>query len=261
MTLATELDRPNYFNVFTWDVVLPYLLYFWLFRTSSRWVKEHLWLEFQGFKRYRLQNLTVCAGHAVIVGIGAVVGLLYNYDNISDLVVYYDHLLAQIPIISMAYFTHDAVDMLGQEWNSYVIELLFHHVLTIFCLAMPFPARRFIIGSLWALLMETNSIFLHLRTIMQISGRSKTHPNVYNIVSKLNIATFVLFRFFAQMFLIFCSFKDPMHIFYKCLTICAGSVFIIVNIFLLLRILATDGYLPPRLAHRFNTNRDNEKKE
>lgn len=109
------------------------------------------------FRRYRLQNLTVCWLHAVIVGGGDLI-LMFSHPHeiFHDVIDWYNPIAAQLPLISVAYFFQDAFDMLMYEWNSYTLELLLHHFATCAALVAPGLTGKFTLAAGWALLMEVN---------------------------------------------------------------------------------------------------------
>ncbi len=72
-------------------------------------------------------------------------------------------------------------------------ELLFHHFCVICCFGLSAYSRKFIPYACLALMIEINSIFLHLRQLLLIKGYPK-QGLMYRMVSLLNVATFVLFR-------------------------------------------------------------------
>ncbi|PAA68910.1 hypothetical protein BOX15_Mlig025937g1 [Macrostomum lignano] len=95
--------------------------------------------------------------------------------------------------ISTGYFFYDFMDLLIQgkllkEW-----ELSLHHIAVISKFVYNLSNRMFIGYTAVALLTEVNSIFLHLRKLMQMLRVSFTAP-VYRLNALINLATFLLCR-------------------------------------------------------------------
>ncbi|VDK69090.1 unnamed protein product [Litomosoides sigmodontis] len=144
-----------------------------------------------------------------------------------------------------AYFICDTMDMLRHEISRWTVELLFHHAASVFAFASAVLSRKFIPYAYWALLMEINSIFLHLRSLMQITGYSLLKQSLFRVIQLTNIVTFVLFRFAVQMWQINWAWinRRHFHIFYSWIAFIGGGFFLTTNAILFVRILASDGYL------------------
>ncbi|KAG9333955.1 hypothetical protein JZ751_009358 [Albula glossodonta] len=60
------------------------------------------------------------------------------------------------------------------------------------CFGLSVVTRRYVGFAVVALLVEINSIFLHLRQMLRMAGGGKTTP--YRVNSMLNLGTYVVFR-------------------------------------------------------------------
>lgn len=100
------------------------------------------------------------------------------------------HLLVAL---SVGYFIYDMIDMALYEQKSKKTELLLHHFLVILCFLLAVVQKRYMGYSLMALLLEVNSIFLHLRQLMIIQQWKKSSI-LYRINNTFNLGTFVVFR-------------------------------------------------------------------
>ncbi|KHJ94000.1 hypothetical protein OESDEN_06078 [Oesophagostomum dentatum] len=157
----------------------------------------------------------------------------------------------------LAYFTHDAIDMLNHEWSRWTFELLLHHIATCFALLTGLLPQRFLLANYWALLMEGNSIFLHARTIMQISGWSLQQPDVHRKIVNCNVISFVICRFVSQALFVRWALSDiyNMHPFYAAVALGGPAVFLVINAMLFFRILVSDGFLDKRWRANAAINR------
>ncbi|CAI4227842.1 unnamed protein product [Auanema sp. JU1783] len=227
--------------------LVPFIVYFTFFRIANVLLKQKYWQNFEGFKKYRLHNLSICLLHSLISGTWSLTFFLCNWRvMIEELATWNTYFAAQLPLFSIAYFCHDAIDMLNYEWSRWTLELIIHHLATCFSLSTGIVSKTFVLCDYWALLMEVNSIFLHCRTIMQISGQNKTNRHIFKIVLFLNIASFILFRFLTQIvfvYLILFHFLPFMDSFYVIVALGGPIVFLIINGMLFFRILASDGFL------------------
>uniref|UniRef100_A0A8C3C4H3 TLC domain containing 2 n=1 Tax=Cairina moschata TaxID=8855 RepID=A0A8C3C4H3_CAIMO len=85
--------------------------------------------------------------------------------------------------LSPGYFLEDFVDMLCNQKFHQSWELLFHHSVV----SPPYMGFAFV-----ALLVEINSIFLHLRQILLMADL--VHTTCYRLTSIVNLGTYVVFR-------------------------------------------------------------------
>uniref|UniRef100_A0A0K0EZK2 TLC domain-containing protein n=1 Tax=Strongyloides venezuelensis TaxID=75913 RepID=A0A0K0EZK2_STRVS len=262
--VSSEFKPPPISNILEPYFLVPFLVYFCFFVNLSSWIKKTFYLEYYPFKRYRLQNLTVCVIHSFIVACCVLVFFFMNQDKVFTDIIHYDHWLhRQIVIFSQAYFVHDLIDMFKHEWNKYTVELAIHHISTFFFLGAAIWSGKFLIYAYWALLMEVNSVFLHLRTIFSISGASKVYPEMNKLLLHVNLITSIIFRLGVQAFQIDWAFKNihNIHVIYEVIALGGGSLFLVINSILILRIASTDGYLGEFSKYVGKMSRDSDKKD
>ncbi|XP_067422095.1 TLC domain-containing protein 2 isoform X2 [Emydura macquarii macquarii] len=101
-------------------------------------------------------------------------------------------LLLMRSLFCSGYFLQDFVDMLCNQKLHQSWELLFHHSVVIICFSIAVLVHRYIGFTLVALLVEINSIFLHLRQILLMANL--LHTTCYRLNSILNLGTYVVFR-------------------------------------------------------------------
>uniref|UniRef100_A0A8C0B771 TLC domain containing 2 n=1 Tax=Buteo japonicus TaxID=224669 RepID=A0A8C0B771_9AVES len=90
------------------------------------------------------------------------------------------------------YFLEDFVDMLCNQKLHQSWELLFHHSVVIVCFGIAVLLHQYVGFALVALLVEINSIFLHLRQILLMANL--VHTTCYRLNSIINLGTYVVFR-------------------------------------------------------------------
>ncbi|NXS58930.1 TLCD2 protein, partial [Brachypteracias leptosomus] len=94
--------------------------------------------------------------------------------------------------VSVGYFLEDFVDMLCNQKLHQSWELLFHHSVVIVCFGIAVLLHQYVGFALVALLVEINSIFLHLRQILLMANL--VHTPCYRLNSLVNLGTYVVFR-------------------------------------------------------------------
>ncbi|XP_010287590.1 PREDICTED: TLC domain-containing protein 2 [Phaethon lepturus] len=94
--------------------------------------------------------------------------------------------------VSVGYFLEDFVDMLCNQKLQQSWELLFHHSVVIVCFGIAVLLHQYVGFALVALLVEINSIFLHLRQILLMANL--VHTTCYRLNSIINLGTYVVFR-------------------------------------------------------------------
>ncbi|OZC08861.1 hypothetical protein X798_04093 [Onchocerca flexuosa] len=259
---GAEFRLPPFEDIWKPAFRIPFISYFLLFQTIAYCIRTYAWKSYSGFKQYRLHNLTLCFMHSSITGVCSFVfSITHQQIMLEDTIHWYSPWAAQLPILSIAYFVCDTMDMLRHEISRWTIELLFHHIASAFVFTVPVLSRKFIPYAYWALLMEVNSIFLHLRSLMQITGYSILKQSLFRLIRFANIITFVLFRFAVQAWQINWAWMNyhRSHIFYMGIAFIGGGFFLIVNAILFVRVLASDGYLGEFGRKHTAIDRDSQK--
>ncbi|VDM56286.1 unnamed protein product [Angiostrongylus costaricensis] len=263
---GAELDVPPFSKLLHPSFLVPFTVYFACFRLANLYVKTSLWHNYTDFnrsyskfsRRYRLQNLSICLLHSVIAGVWSIVFFfIYTKEMFENVIHWYQPWAVHLPIISIAYFAHDALDMINHEWSRWATELLLHHIAASFALLCGILPRKFLLANYWALLMEGNSIFLHMRTIMQISGQSVQHPAFYRAVIRCNIVSMVVCRFLSQALFVQWALHHVgrMHPFFACVAVGGPAIFAVINVMLFFRILVADGFLDKQWRSMVAINR------
>ncbi|NWV58879.1 TLCD2 protein, partial [Malurus elegans] len=94
--------------------------------------------------------------------------------------------------VSVGYFLEDFVDLLCNQKLRQCWELLFHHSVVIVCFGIAVLLHQYVGFALVALLVEINSIFLHVRQILLMANL--VHTTCYRLNSIINMGTYVVFR-------------------------------------------------------------------
>lgn len=156
--------------------------------------------------------------------------------------------------VSVGYFLEDFVDMLCNQKLHQSWELLFHHSVVIVCFGIAVLLHQYVGFALVALLVEINSIFLHLRQILLMADL--VHTTCYCLNSIINLGTYVVFRIATLAWMTRWLFLNRQHV--PLATYTVGTVGMAImtpmNIILFYRLLRSDFFKSSR-----DTRREKEK--
>eukprot|EP00080_Pristionchus_pacificus_P015573 PDM75593.1 hypothetical protein PRIPAC_42770 [Pristionchus pacificus] len=174
------------------------------------------------FRQYRLHNLSICLLHSCLSG-GWAFTFFCTHTKVmfEETIHWYEPWAAHLPIMSIASIV------------AFLFAVLPH---------------KFV------------PIFLHIRSIMQISGAATTRPVAYSVIKILNIGTFIIFRFMVQAWQITWGFTiwGVVHPSYVVIALGGGIMFLTINSILFYRILSSDGFLGEKLATSAGSARDEQ---
>ncbi|KAM6337751.1 TLC domain-containing protein 2 [Alca torda] len=142
--------------------------------------------------RWKWRNIWTSLAHSVLSGGGALAGFCLHPGMSEDLVGTHPPGAHSLVAVSVGYFLEDFVDMLCNQKLHQSWELLFHHSVVIVCFGIAVLLHQYVGFALVALLVEINSIFLHLRQILLMANL--VHTTCYRLNSIINLGTYVVFR-------------------------------------------------------------------
>nr|CAD7198859.1 unnamed protein product [Timema douglasi] len=142
---------------------------------------------------------------------------------------------------TIGYFVYDLMDMMINHRKRSSYELMVHHVVVIICFGLSVMTRYYLGYGLMALLVEVNSIFLHIRQLMLIQSLRKSHI-LYRLNSLLTIGTFIVFRIttLGWMTRWLVLHRDELTVTAFAIGSASMPVIMVMNIVLFLRILNSD---------------------
>lgn len=143
--------------------------------------------------KWRVTNTSLSWIHSVITAVGSVLCFYWDPKLAEDLINRSSSFSVLLVAFSIGYFIHDLYHMLSNDYSRSSIELIPHHVLVILCFCTSVALNQYVGYAVVALLVEINSVFLHLRMLLTYTSFSKDSA-LYRINSLLNLGTFVLFR-------------------------------------------------------------------
>ncbi|KAM6465608.1 TLC domain-containing protein 2 [Liasis olivaceus] len=142
--------------------------------------------------RWKWRNTWTSLAHSLLSGFWALLGFYFYPPMGEDLIDQFSPSAHRLLGLSIGYFVQDFLDMMCNEKLQMCWELLFHHFVVIVCFGFAFLIRRFVGFAMVALLVEINSVFLHLRTILLMAGLA--HTTSFRLTSLLNLGTYLVFR-------------------------------------------------------------------
>lgn len=122
---------------------------------------------------------------------------------VEDLISSQSLLSHSLVAVSTGYFIHDFLDVALNRSFKRSWEVLLHHSVVLSCFSLSVTSRLYVGYSVVSLLVEINSVFLHIRQLLLLSGRRNKpgtdvkapRPTVtYSVTSWLNLGTLLVFR-------------------------------------------------------------------
>ncbi|XP_022062291.2 TLC domain-containing protein 2 [Acanthochromis polyacanthus] len=149
-------------------------------------------------KAWKWRNISTSLAHSSLTGAGAVLCFYLQPHMAEDLISSCSLLSHSLVAASTGYFIHDFLDMTLNEPLRKSWELLLHHSVVISCFSLAAASRLYVGFALVSLLVEINSVFLHIRQLLLLSGRrNRSGPEIasprpslaFSITSWLNLGT------------------------------------------------------------------------
>lgn len=187
------------------------------------------------------QNLLVSLIHAVLMAIGSTI-LFFSLDEMrTHIYSYYGSWAKLITLITAGYFVFDAYDYTRRKVWRQEIDIFWHHFIVMSGLCFTFYHDQYYGFVVTGLMVEWNSIILHMRRIYLWMGKRKEDVQ-FRVLGWLNLATLIVFRLLVVSYLGYALYIEwvTTSIVEK---IVAGLLIIglqVVNLILLYRIYASD---------------------
>ncbi|XP_062391674.1 TLC domain-containing protein 2-like isoform X2 [Sardina pilchardus] len=147
---------------------------------------------------WRWRNISTSLIHSMLTGVWAVVGFYQHPEMAKDLISTHSALSHTLVSVSTGYFIYDFIDNILNQKLSVAWEVLSHHFVVVACFSIAVLTRQYVGFAVVALLVEINSVFLHVRQLLRMSGRgggaSSSSGALCRLNSVLNLGTFVAFR-------------------------------------------------------------------
>ncbi|KAK0152553.1 TLC domain-containing protein 2 [Merluccius polli] len=159
-------------------------------------------------KAWKWRNIATSLVHSSVSGSWAVLCFWRHPQMADDLISTHTLFSHSLVVVSTGYFIYDAMDLLLNQSFKRSWEVLLHHSVVISCFSLAVSSRLYVGFAVLSLLVEINTVFLHSRQLLLLSGRrnrpagsaTTTTPlppqptMAYRLTSLLNLATFLVFR-------------------------------------------------------------------
>ncbi|XP_040605086.1 TLC domain-containing protein 2 [Mesocricetus auratus] len=142
--------------------------------------------------RWMWRNIFVSLVHSLLSGAGALVGLWLYPQMVTDPIHGHPSWAVGLVAVSVGYFLADGVDMLWNRTLAQAWDLLCHHLVVVSCLSTAVLSGHFVGFAMVSLLLELNSICLHLRKLLLLS--QKASSLAFKVTSWATLTTLALFR-------------------------------------------------------------------
>jgi len=190
---------------------------------------------------WKWRNIATSFIHSFLTGVWALLSFYWHPKLAEDLIGTYSVSSVLLVSVSVGYFIHDFIDMALNHRKKSSFELMIHHFFVIACFGLAELTHRYVGYAVVALLVEVNSVFLHLRQLMIIQGVSRQHP-IYRLNSLFNIGTFLVFRIMTLGWMTrwLVLHRDQVPFSAYTMGSIALAVIVVMNIVLFFRILQVD---------------------
>ncbi|KAM9788522.1 TLC domain-containing protein 2-like [Neosynchiropus ocellatus] len=148
-------------------------------------------------KSWKWRNIGTSLLHSSLTGAWTVLCFYLEPHLLENLITSCSLLSQCLVAVSTGYFIYDSVDLalnlpLWRCWD-----LLLHHSVVMLCFGLALLHRLYLGFAVVSLLVEVNSIFLHVRQLLLLSARANSNPRLtmtFQLTVWLNLATFLVFR-------------------------------------------------------------------
>jgi len=191
---------------------------------------------------WKFRNIATSLLHSTITGLATPVNLFYLSPQIlTDMINWSSEVLLLTLAFSVGYFIYDAVDMYVNNPKTSTYQLLGHHFCVIVCFAISLYTRKYIGCASICMVLELNSIFLHIRQLMVITDVDRS-SRAFRAIAVLNMATFIAFRIVVVAWMVFWVLTN-MHLlpmYYVSLSFFGFGTLTTMNISMLAKLVQRD---------------------
>lgn len=189
----------------------------------------------------RWKNIIVSFTHATITSIFISYYLIKYSYIFDDLINVTEPAIFNLNRFVFSYFLYDTIDNLLNDKKRKTYEIMLHHFVIIFCFSIVLVIRIYMGCLTVVLLLEINSVFLHLRHIMLHYNLSKKNL-FYRINFLFNIFTNIVFRNLPIIYMAYWQYNNfhRMHTIIIIIASIGMVIFEVMNVTLLIRVVLSD---------------------
>ncbi|XP_026853574.2 TLC domain-containing protein 2 isoform X1 [Electrophorus electricus] len=141
---------------------------------------------------WKWRNISTSFVHSLITGLWSMLCFYMHPQMAEDLIETHSVFSHTLVSVSIGYFIYDFFDMIFNQKINQSWELLFHHMVVITCFGLSVLTHLYVGFAVVALMVEINSIFLHLRQMLRMANMAERV--LYRVNSMVNLGTYVAFR-------------------------------------------------------------------
>ena len=138
-------------------------------------------IKFHPQASWKWRNIATSLVHSTITAVWSPLGFYLHPEMLADVAFAFNRSTHVLVSFSVGYFIYDFLDMYlynqrNSQKNTY--ELLIHHVCAIACFGVSSHTRALLPFASLALVVEINSVFLHVRQLFIMAGKPR-HATAY----------------------------------------------------------------------------------
>lgn len=195
-------------------------------------------------KDYRIKrwkNIMVSFIHAVFTSILALYILIGYKELLDDMINVQIRIAYRVNCFVFTYFFYDTVDNLSNNVTRKTYEMMIHHFVVLTAYAIILIYRKYVGCVSVILLLEVNSVFLHLRHILIHYGVDRK-SYLFQFNSIMNVLTLFVFRVCVLTWMANWIYHNH-HLLVepvRTLSSLGCLIFLIMNVILLIRVILSD---------------------
>uniref|UniRef100_A0A5S6QQF9 TLC domain-containing protein n=1 Tax=Trichuris muris TaxID=70415 RepID=A0A5S6QQF9_TRIMR len=194
-------------------------------------------------QKFRWRNLLVSFLHSCVTGLASVlcVASYWNHGMREDLFVFANYPAMFICCFATGYFIYDCGHIVAAGHAKEKAEILLHHLSIILSAFYVIYETRGVGYAVVGLLIEVNTIFLHARKLLQMSGYRRNDSQVIFVVFP-NFLTFLFFRFLPLSIVTSAIFMERSRLPFSIWLLCSSSMILLfaINTVLFCRLIRAD---------------------
>uniref|UniRef100_A0A0N4ZRM2 TLC domain-containing protein n=1 Tax=Parastrongyloides trichosuri TaxID=131310 RepID=A0A0N4ZRM2_PARTI len=201
-------------------------------------------LHMEDNRKWRYTSDFISFLHSLLCFILVIIYIVHYFKDDVYFPDIYTHTMGVLFAVICGYILNDTTDLILNEISLRIIILLIHHLLFSLGCLYPIISKKYgglvIIG----LIMEGNSVFLHIRSLLKYNGYSRKDLS-YKMVAMFNMLTCILFRLVPNLYMCFYCIIN-----FNNFTISQAIIFctiifglLIINVILTYKLLLADQFI------------------
>jgi len=144
--------------------------------------------------KWKWRNTLTSFLHSTLTGLWSIFIFAADPSFAEDMINGFSQSGHMLISVSMGYFAYDFIDMSLYTWHKRSTkEMLLHHIVVFTCFGIAAHTKVYVPYAVISLIIEINSMCLHARAMLILTGWSKQSP-VFRLVAVFNLVTYVFFR-------------------------------------------------------------------